>query len=208
VQPIYVSFTVPQQQLAEIKRYMADASLAVDAVPTGEQRPVRGAVTFIDNAVDTTTGTIKLKATFGNQEKRLWPGQFANVSLTLAVQPDALVIPSQALQTGQQGAYVFVVKPDATVETRRVATARAQGNETVIASGLQAGEQVVTDGQARLVGGAKVEVRAPSRPAGERPREAGEATPPRSEGAKPAPRAKDAARANESSPNPKDSPRR
>src|SRR6185369_12989303 len=105
----------------------------------------------------------------------------ANVALTLAIQPDALVIPSQALQTGQQGAYVFVVKPDATVETRRVATARAQGNETVIASGLQAGE---------------------------RPREAGEATPPRSEGAKPSPRAKDAARANESSPNPKDSPRR
>ena len=97
VQPIYVSFTVPQQQLAEIKRYMADASLAVDAVPTGEQRPVRGAVTFIDNAVDTTTGTIKLKATFGNQEKRLWPGQFANVSLTLAVMN---LLPIPALDGG------------------------------------------------------------------------------------------------------------
>ena len=166
VQPIYVSFTVPQQQLAEIKRYMADATLAVDAVPTGEQRPVRGAVTFIDNAVDVTTGTIRLKATFGNQERRLWPGQFANVALTLAVQPDALVIPSQALQTGQQGAYVFVVKSDATVETRRVVAARTQGNETVIGSGLEAGEQVVTDGQTRLTAGAKVEVRAPAGRAG------------------------------------------
>ena len=173
VTPIYVSFTVPQQRLPEIKRYMAEATLAVDAVPTGEQQPVRGAVTFIDNAVDVTTGTIRLKATFANHEKRLWPGQFANVSLTLTVQPDALVVPSQAVQSGQQGAYVFVVKPDATVEARRVVTARTQGNETIVASGLQAGEQVVTDGQTRLTGGAKVEVRAPGRPGGDRSREAG-----------------------------------
>jgi multidrug efflux system membrane fusion protein len=178
VQPIYVSFTVPQQQLAEIKRYMAQATLSVDAVPAGEQQAVRGAATFIDNAVDVTTGTIRLKATFANHERRLWPGQFVNVSLTLAVQPDALVIPSQALQTGQQGTYVFVVKPDATVETRRVVAARTQGNETILASGLQAGEQVVTDGQTRLTGGARVEVRAPARAGGgERPREAGAAAP-------------------------------
>ncbi len=192
VQPIYVSFTVPQQQLAEIKRYMAEATLAVDAVPSGETRPVRGAVTFIDNAVDATTGTIRLKATFANQERRLWPGQFANVALTLAVQPDAIVVPSQALQTGQQGAFVFVVKPDATVETRRIVAARTLGNETIVASGLQAGEKVVTDGQARLTGGAKVEVRAPSSRAGggERPRDAG--VPARGEGAKDTPGAKDA----------------
>jgi len=178
VQPIYVSFTVPQQQLAEIKRYMAQATLSVDAVPAGEPQAVRGAVTFIDNAVDVTTGTIRLKATFANHERRLWPGQFVNVSLTLAVQPDAIVIPSQALQTGQQGSYVFVVKPDATVETRRVVAARTQGNETILASGLQAGEQVVTDGQTRLTGGARVEVRAPARPGGgERPREAGAPAP-------------------------------
>ena len=183
VQPIYVSFTVPQQQLAEIKRYMAEATLAVDAVPSGETKPVRGAVTFIDNAVDATTGTIRLKATFANQERRLWPGQFANVALTLAVQPDAVVVPSQALQTGQQGAFVFVVKPDATVETRRVVAARTLGNETIVASGLQAGEQVVTDGQARLTGGTKVEVRAPAARAG---------APARGEGAKDTPAAKDA----------------
>jgi multidrug efflux system membrane fusion protein len=159
VQPIYVSFTVPQQQLPQIKRYMAEATLAVDAFPTGEPKPVRGAVTFTDNAVDPTTGTIRLKATFGNQERRLWPGQFVNVSMTLAVEPDAIVVPSQALQTGQQGAYVFVVKPDSTVETRRVVAARTQGSDTIIASGLQAGEKVVTDGQPRLVTGATVEVK-------------------------------------------------
>jgi len=159
VQPIYVSFTVPQQQLPQIKRYMAEATLAVDAFPTGEPKPVRGAVTFTDNAVDTTTGTIRLKATFGNQERRLWPGQFVNVSMTLALEPDAIVVPSQALQTGQQGAYVFVVKPDSTVETRRVVAARTQGSDTIIASGLQPGEKVVTDGQPRLVTGATVEVK-------------------------------------------------
>jgi membrane fusion protein, multidrug efflux system len=164
--------------LAEIKRYMTQATLSVDAVPAGEPQAARGAVTFIDNAVDVTTGTIRLKATFANHERRLWPGQFVNVSLTLAVQPDTLVIPSQALQTGQQGTYVFVVKPDATVETRRVVSARTQGNETILASGLQAGEQVVTDGQTRLTGGARVEVRAPIRPGGgERPREAGTPAP-------------------------------
>jgi multidrug efflux system membrane fusion protein len=159
VQPIYVSFTVPQQQLPQIKRYMAEATLAVDAFPTGEPKPVRGAVTFTDNAVDTTTGTIRLKATFGNQERRLWPGQFVNVSMTLVLEPDAIVVPSQALQTGQQGAYVFVVKPDSTVETRRVVAARTQGSDTIIASGLQPGEKVVTDGQPRLVTGATVEVK-------------------------------------------------
>jgi membrane fusion protein, multidrug efflux system len=208
VEPIYVSFTVPQQRLAEIKRYMAEATLAVDAVPSGETGSVRGAVTFIDNAVDATTGTIRLKATFANHEKRLWPGQFANVALTLAVQPDALVVPSQALQTGQQGAFVFVVKPDGTVETRRVVTARTQGNETIVASGLQAGEQVVTDGQARLTGGAKVEVRAPGgRPGGgERSREASGGAPAKPDGAKDPAGTKDPAAAKDVPA--KDTPRR
>ena len=162
VQPVYVSFTVPQQQLAQIKRYMAAAPLMVDALAGGEPRPERGTVTFIDNAVDQTTGTIRLKATFTNAERRLWPGQFVNVALTLAVENDALVIPAQALQTGQQGPFVFVVKPDQTVETRRVAVARTQGSETILTGGVEAGESVVTDGQPRLVQGAKVEVRAPT----------------------------------------------
>jgi multidrug efflux system membrane fusion protein len=159
VQPVYVSFTVPQQQLAQIKRYMAAGALTVDALAGGEPKPERGTVTFIDNAVDQTTGTIRLKATFTNAERRLWPGQFVNVSMTLAVENDALVIPAQALQTGQQGTFVFVVKPDQTVDTRRVVVARTQGSETILTSGVEAGESVVTDGQPRLVQGAKVEVR-------------------------------------------------
>jgi multidrug efflux system membrane fusion protein len=163
VKPIYVSFTVPQQQLPTIKRYMAAGPLEVAAVPAGDARPVKGVVTFIDNAVDAATGTIKLKATFANPEGRLWPGQFASVTLTLATEPDAIVIPSQAVQAGQQGAFVYVVKPDSTVDLRRIVAARTQGSETVVAKGLQAGEQVVTDGQARLTPGAKVEVRSGER---------------------------------------------
>ena len=161
VQPIYASFTVPQQQLPAIKRYMAQGALSVEAVPTGETRPVTGTVTFIDNAVDPTTGTIRLKAQFANEERRLWPGQFVNVAMTLAVEPDTIVAPAAAVQTGQQGAYVFVVKPDSTVETRPVIVARNQGNDAIISKGLKAGEKVVTDGQPRLVPGAAVEVRQP-----------------------------------------------
>ena len=179
IQPIYVSFTVPQQQLSVIKTYMQAGTLSVEALPAGEKRPERGVVTFVDNAIDPATGTVRLKASFPNTEKRLWPGQFANVTLTLTVDPQAIVVPSQAVQTGAQGPYVFVVKPDSTVENRRVVVARTQGSDTVIASGLQPGEQVVTDGQPRLTSGAKVEIRGggkgpgggPGRPAG--PKQAG-----------------------------------
>jgi membrane fusion protein, multidrug efflux system len=167
IQPIYVSFTVPQQQLPVIKRYMAAGTLETRALPTGESQPLKGAVSFIDNAVDQTTGTIRLKATFANEDKRLWPGQFATVELTLTVEPDAIVVPSAALQSGQQGQYVFVVKADSTVETRPVVVKRTQGSDTVIGDGLRAGETVVVDGQPRLVSGAKVEVR---RPGGSPPR--------------------------------------
>ena len=161
VQPIYVSFTVPQQQLPAIKRYMADGKLVVEASPAGEPRPLRGVVTFVDNAVDPATGTIRLKGTFTNDEKRLWPGQFVNVALTLSTEANAIVIPSQAVQAGQQGQqYVFVVKSDATVDNRQVVVARTQGSDSIIAKGLQPGESVVIDGQARLVAGAKVEVKA------------------------------------------------
>jgi multidrug efflux system membrane fusion protein len=161
IQPIYVSFTVPQQQLPAIKRYMAEGTLQVQVLPSGDPKPVRGTVTFVDNTVDSTTGTIRLKATFANEEKRLWPGQFVNVTLTLTTEPDAIVVPAQAVQTGQQGQqYVFVVKPDSTVDNRRVSVERTQGSETVVAKGLTVGEQVVTDGQPRLTPGAKVEVRA------------------------------------------------
>jgi len=173
VQPIYVSFTAPQQQLPTIKRYMADGKLEVRALPGGEPKPLRGVVTFIDNAVDQTTGTIRLKATFQNEEKRLWPGQFVNVDLTLTVDPEAIVVPAAAVQSGQQQSqYVFVVKDDSTVDVRKVTVKRTQGGETIIGEGLKAGESVVVDGTPRLVAGAKVEVRRPGRPGDASPQRA------------------------------------
>ncbi len=170
IRPIYVTFTVPQQQLPAVKRYMAAEKLEVKAVPAGEARPATGVVTFVDNTVDITTGTIRLKATFANDEGKLWPGQFANVTLILASEPDAIVVPAQAVQSGQQGSsYVFVVKADSTVDLRPVVLARTQGSETIIATGLTQGESVVIDGQPRLTAGAKVEIRGGERQGGQRP---------------------------------------
>jgi multidrug efflux system membrane fusion protein len=158
--PIDVTFSVPEQFLPEIKKYMALGKLQVEAlVAMNDDRPERGAVTFIDNAVDTNTGTIRLKGTFANREKKLWPGQFVNVVLTLTKEPNAIVVPTQAIQTGQEGQYVFVVKQDLTVESRPVAAGRTASSETVVQKGLQAGEKVVTNGQLRLFPGAKVEIK-------------------------------------------------
>ena len=157
VSPIYVTFAVPEAQLLDIKRYMAQGDLQVAASITNDTgAPEQGTLSFIDNAVDPATGTVKLKATFTNAGQRLWPGQFVNVVMTLAVQPDAIVVPSQALQTGQQGRYVFVVNSDQTVELRNVTVARTAGEKTIIASGLTPGETVVTDGQLRLRPGSKI----------------------------------------------------
>jgi len=124
-----------------------------------------GVVSLIDNTVDPATGTIRVKAAFDNARKQLWPGQFLNLSITLAVREKAVVVPGQAIQTGQKGQYVFVVKQDATAEIRPVTTGPVAQGMTVIESGLQAGEQVVVDGQMRVVPGGKVEVRQPDRPA-------------------------------------------
>jgi multidrug efflux system membrane fusion protein len=158
--PIYSSFALPEQDLSEVRRYMAAGKLKVEAtIPQDAGAPIGGVVSFVDNAVDRTTGTIRLKATFSNADRRLWPGQFVNVVLTLAEQKDALVVPSVAVQTGQQGLFVFVVKPDLTVESRQVTVARARGNETVIAQGVAAGETVVTDGHLRLVPGGRVQIK-------------------------------------------------
>ncbi len=161
IQPIYVSFAVPEKYFPEIKAAMAKETLPVTAAITGDEaHPVQGSLTFVDNRVDPATGTIRLKGTFKNDEKLLWPGQFVEVSLGLASQPNALVIPAQAVQTGQGEQFVFVVKPnDHTVEYRAVKVERIMDGEAVINQGLADGEQVVTDGQLRLVPGARVEIK-------------------------------------------------
>ena len=160
IDPVYVSFAVPEKRLPEIERAMATGRLVVEAfVPGQAAAPARGQLSFLDNAVDRTTGTIKLKGTFPNRERRLWPGQFVSARLTLAVRAGAVVVPSQALQSGQAGTYVFVVKPDLTAESRPVVVAGDEDGEAVVEKGLSAGERVVTDGQLRLVPGARVEPR-------------------------------------------------
>lgn len=156
IQPIYVTFTIPEKDLQIVKKYQADERLKVDALIPKDGRPEKGMLTFIDNSVNRATGTITLKGTFSNREKRLWPGQFVDVVMTLTTEPNAILIPSQAVQTGQSGQYVFAVKPDLSVEIRPVSTGAIIGGEIVILKGIQAGERVVTDGQLRLVSGAKV----------------------------------------------------
>ena len=163
IRPIYVGFAVPQKYLADIKKYLAQGSVKVTAFPQGQEAdPAQGELTFVNNTVDPATASIQLKATFANSDNRLWPGLFLNVILTLTTDPNAVVIPSQAIQTGQQGPYVFVIKPDLTVEARTVAVERNVGPDAVIQTGLTPGERVVADGQVRLVPGARVEIRATS----------------------------------------------
>jgi membrane fusion protein, multidrug efflux system len=162
VRPIYVSFAVPQQHLTAIKKYRGEGTLKVEAVLDGGQRVVEGVVTFMNNTVDPTTGTIQLKATFPNADNALWPGQFLDVALTLTTER-AVLVPTQAVQAGQQGPFVFVVKADSTVESRPVKVGRRLARELVIEQGVTAGERVVTDGQLRLVPGARVEVK-PAKP--------------------------------------------
>ena len=164
VHPINVVFAVPERFLDQVKTGRAKGPLAVEATPQGQSVRARGTLSFVNNTVDTTTGTIQLKATFGNADNALWPGQFAVVTLTVRTEPNALVVPSQAIQAGQQGQYVFVVKPDSTVESRPVVVAFASGPLTVVRQGVQAGERVVTDGQLRLVPGTRVDVK-PAAPA-------------------------------------------
>ncbi len=159
IQPVYVSFSVPENNLPEIKKYMASGKLNVEAsVSKEDKRPEKGVLTFVDNTVDTATGTIRLKAAFDNKGRALWPGQFVNVQITLATIHDAVVVPSQAVQTGQQGQFVFVIKAD-TAELRPVNAGITHKDMTVIEKGLAPGEQVVTDGQMLLMPGAKVEIK-------------------------------------------------
>jgi multidrug efflux system membrane fusion protein len=157
--PANVSFSVPEQRLPAVRKYQASGELQVSAqVPNAGLAPVVGKLSFIDNTTDATTGTIKLKAEFPNADKELWPGQFVDVVLTLTHQDNATVAPSTAIQNGPNGQYVFVVKPDRTVELRPIKIARSEGDITVMASGLNPGDTVVTIGQLRLAPGSKVAI--------------------------------------------------
>lgn len=158
-QPIYAVFSVPEQNLPAIQQCRQSGPLSVTAFIPGEKTGRRGELTFVNNVVDTTTGTISLKATFANEDKVLWPGQFIQATLTLSNLVQATVVPTQAVQTGQSGEYVFVAKPDDTVEMRSVATSLTRDGMTVILSGVQPAEIVVTDGQLRLTPGAKISIK-------------------------------------------------
>jgi membrane fusion protein, multidrug efflux system len=158
VTPIFVDFAIPEQYLGNVQKFMKQGRLSVEATPYGDTQAERGYLTFVDNTVDNTTGTIKLKATFENADHRLWPGQFSTVLLGLSEEENATVVPSQAVQTGQKGDFVFVVKSDMTAEQRPVKVARTVGGDTVISNGVEPGETVVTDGQLRLLPGIKVQI--------------------------------------------------
>ncbi len=161
IQPVFVSFAVPESSLAAIRRQTRPGqTLAVVAAPSGDSaRKQTGELTFLDNTVDTTTGTILLKATFENGNEALWPGEYVDVVLTLSTEAGAVVVPTQAVQTGQAGQFVYVVKSDLTVESRPVTVSRTHGSLAIVSNGIQPGERVVTDGQLRLAPGTKVEIK-------------------------------------------------
>ncbi|HZE22439.1 MAG TPA: MdtA/MuxA family multidrug efflux RND transporter periplasmic adaptor subunit [Blattabacteriaceae bacterium] len=162
LQPIAVIFSLPQDNLQAVSQHMNKGKLAVDAYSRDDQTKIAtGYLTTIDNQIDVTTGTGKLKAVFENRDRSLWPNQFVNIHLLLEVKKNNTVVPSAAIQRGPQGTYVFVVKPDSTAEMRNVALSISQGNLTAISQGIKPGEVVVTDGQDKLQPGTKVAVRAP-----------------------------------------------
>ena len=163
VVPIYVSFSVPEQNLSDVRLHQANGDLRVQANAPNVAAPIEGKLIFVDNSADLSTGTIKLKATFPNKDKAMWPGQFVNVALTLYEQQGAIVAPSVAVQNGPTGQYVFVLKADQTVEMRPIKIARTEGDDTIVAGGLKVGDQVVTVGQLRLAPGMRVDTSSPAR---------------------------------------------
>jgi multidrug efflux system membrane fusion protein len=162
ITPVKVSFTLPEQALPELKKYLAARTLEVQAtLPGNGNQPVTGRFSFLDNSIDVTTGTIRLKATFANPDRSLWPGQFVKVRVLLTIRKDATVVPVPAVQTGQAGTYIYVVKKDLTVEQRPVTVGFTVGGDSVIEAGLAVGETVVTDGQLRLVPGSAIKLPEP-----------------------------------------------
>ena len=165
IEPIYVTFAVPEKYLGEINRRTKETRMEVQVYSPenqGSPEPVIGVVSFVNNTVEVSTATIRLKASFQNRDRRLWPGQTVNVLLTLGVQPQAVVAPSQAIQSGQSGSYAFVIKQDQTAELRLVSVSRSTNGEAVIEKGLSPGETVVTDGQLLLTSGARVSIKNPN----------------------------------------------
>ena len=163
VKPIYVTFSVPEKSLAQVKQFQKRGKLKVQAFVTNDKKPVEGELTFIDSVVDATTGTVQLKATFANLDDRIAPGQRVDVMLKLAEETNAISIPTQAIQTGQKGQFVYVVKSDNTVEIRPIKVVNTVGNDSAIASGLEVGDKVVVDGQFALSPNAKVEIKEPQK---------------------------------------------
>ncbi len=156
VSPLYVTFSVPQQYLSQVKLAMARSRLAAQATPPDSAVSEKGYLSFVNNTVDANTGTIQLMGTFANTDHHLWPGQYSSVLLRLGEQQNVMVVPSQAVQSGQQGEFVFIVKPDMTVDVRQVTAGQTVENQAEILQGLAVGETVVTDGQGSLVPGTKV----------------------------------------------------
>ncbi|MEN3940887.1 efflux RND transporter periplasmic adaptor subunit [Prosthecobacter sp. SYSU 5D2] len=162
LRPIEVIFSVPEQYFGDIQRYTNLGELKVTITTSGsESQVIDGVLSFVDNAIKPATGTLEMKATMANENLTLWPGQYGEVALTLTTQPDALVIPATAVQTGQDGQYVFLVKDDSTVDVQPVTIERTLGAEAIVSKGLKKGDVVVIDGQLRLVRGSRVEIKPP-----------------------------------------------
>ncbi|HJZ75948.1 MAG TPA: efflux RND transporter periplasmic adaptor subunit [Vicinamibacterales bacterium] len=160
ITPVYVTFAIPESMLPQFKQYMAAGTIHVDArAPNDTGAASIGKIDFIDIAVDNTTGTIKVKGTFPNEDRKLTPGQFVNVNVTLTTDRNAIVVPTVAVQSGQQGTYVYVIKADNTVELRPVVVARTHGDDSIVRTGVKPGETIVTDGHLRLVPGSRVSVK-------------------------------------------------
>jgi multidrug efflux system membrane fusion protein len=173
LRPILVRFAVPEREFPQVQRYVGRGALPVRALHgEGGSRAVAGTLSFVDNGVDTTTGTVTLKAKFANVDRELWPGQFVRVELELFREANAVLVPTQSVQTGQDGAFVFIVDAKGEAAMRPVTAGRAIGSLTVIETGLDAGERVVTDGQGKLAPGSKVDIKG----------EGGNATPPATAG--------------------------
>jgi multidrug efflux system membrane fusion protein len=157
--PVKVTFTVPEKDLSDFRTFMAAGHLDVEASPQGKEDVLsKGRVVFLDNTVDATSGTVRLKAEFANQDRRLWPGQFVTVTVTLTRSADAVTVPARAVVNSQDGPSVFIAKPDMTVEFRPVTVERIQGDVAVMAKGLSAGETVVVDGLLKLTPGSRISV--------------------------------------------------